>query len=62
MNIKYHEYGKGNEYGADHTLTDNWNPDKDYKNEYNKTDLFDWDRNGFEKYTNIINREHFRAV
>ena len=34
----------------------------DYKNEYNKTDLFDWDRNGFEKYTNIINREHFRTV
>lgn len=36
MNIKYHEYGKGNEYGTDHTLTDNWNPDKDYKNEYVK--------------------------
>ena len=25
MSIKYHEYGKGNEYGADHTLTNNWN-------------------------------------
>lgn len=36
MSIKYHEYGKGNEYGADHTLTNNWNPDLDYGNEYVK--------------------------
>ena len=36
MNIKYHEYRKGNEYGADHTLTNNWNPDLDYGNEYVK--------------------------
>ena len=34
MIIKYHEYKKGNEYGADHTLTNNWNPDLDYGNEY----------------------------
>lgn len=34
MSIKYHQYGLGNEYGADHTLTDNWNPDMDYGNEY----------------------------
>ena len=34
MSIKYHEYGKGYDYGADHTLTDNWNPDADYGNEY----------------------------
>lgn len=34
MNIKYHQYGIGNEYGADHTLTNNWNPDLDYGNEY----------------------------
>lgn len=34
MSIKYHENGKGYEYGADHTLTDNWNPDADYGNEY----------------------------
>lgn len=32
--IKYHEYGKGYDYGADHALTDNWNPDADYGNEY----------------------------
>lgn len=36
MSIKYHEYGKGYDYGADHTLTDNWNPDADYGNEYVK--------------------------
>lgn len=36
MSIKYHEYGKGYDYGADHTLTDNWNPDEDYGNEYVK--------------------------
>lgn len=33
MNIKYHQYGIGNEYGADHILTNNWNPDRDYGNE-----------------------------
>lgn len=33
-NIKYHQNGVGYEYGADHTLTDNWNPDADYGNEY----------------------------
>lgn len=36
MSIKYHQYGLGNEYGADHTLTNNWNPDLDYGNEYVK--------------------------
>lgn len=36
MNIKYHEYRKGNEYGADHTLTNNWNPDLDHGDEYVK--------------------------
>lgn len=34
MAIKYHQNGIGNEYGADHQLTNNWNPDKDYGNEY----------------------------
>lgn len=33
-NIKYHQNGIGNEYGEDHTLTNNWNPDLDYGNEY----------------------------
>ena len=36
MSIKYHQYGIGNEYGEDHTLTNNWNPDMDYGNEYVK--------------------------
>lgn len=34
MGIKYHQNGIGNEYGTDHQLTNNWNPDKDYGNEY----------------------------
>ena len=34
MSIKYHQYGVGNEYGEDHTLTNNWNPDMNYGNEY----------------------------
>ena len=34
FNIKYHQYGIGREYGEDHTLTNNWNPDLDYGNEY----------------------------
>ena len=34
MTIKYHQNRTGNEYGADHQLTNNWNPDADYGNEY----------------------------
>jgi len=34
MSIKYHQNGIGNEYGADHALTNNWNPDCDYGNDY----------------------------
>lgn len=34
MNILYHQYGTGNDYGADHHLTNNWDPDFDYRNEY----------------------------
>lgn len=34
MTIKYHEYGRGYEYGDDHKLTNNWNPDANYGNEY----------------------------
>ena len=53
MGIKYHQYGLGNEYGADHMLTDNWNPDMDYGNEYVhvyfniNTPTYDF-RNGWE--------------
>lgn len=36
MDIKYHQNGIGNEYGEDHQLTNNWNPDLDYGNEYVK--------------------------
>lgn len=34
MSIKYHQYGIGYDYGEDHRLTNNWNPDLDYGNEY----------------------------
>lgn len=34
MNIKYHQWRTGYEYGADFELTDNWNPNADYGNEY----------------------------
>ena len=34
MDIKYHQNGIENEYRVDHQLTNNWNPDKDYGNEY----------------------------
>ena len=35
MSIKYHDNLNGIQYGADHKLTDNWNPDGEYKdNEY----------------------------
>lgn len=31
MSIKYHDNINGIQYGADHKLTDNWNPNGDYK-------------------------------
>ena len=34
MSIKYHQWGTGNEYGANFELTDNWNPNADYGKEY----------------------------
>lgn len=37
MSIKYHDNINGTQYGADHKLTNNWNPDGEYKdNEYCK--------------------------
>ena len=32
--IKYHQNGIGQEYGPDHKLTNNWDPDKDYGDVY----------------------------
>lgn len=34
MGIKYHQNGLGYKYGEDHSLTNNWNPNADYRNEY----------------------------
>jgi len=48
--IKYHQNGIGNEYGADGRLTDNWNPDCDYGNEYVKV----YFRINTPSYNNLI--------
>lgn len=65
--IKYHEYGKGYDYGEDHTLTNNWNPNLDYGKEYAKA-YFNMETEGYcypsfsftdeqrEKFTDDINR------
>lgn len=50
--IKYHEYGKEYDYGEDHRLTNNWDPDRDYGNEYVKvyfnidTPTYKWNLHG----------------
>ena len=66
--IKYHEYRKGErDYGDDHKLTNNWNPDLDYGKEYAKV-YFNMESEGYsypsfcfteeqrEKFTDDINR------
>ena len=51
-NIKYHEYGKEYDYGEGHILTNNWDPDRDYGNEYVKvyfnidTPTYKWNPHG----------------
>ena len=58
--IKYHQNGLGNEYGDDHTLTDNWNPYLDYGNEYVRvyfridTPSYDY-QTGFKNNTDRVN-------
>lgn len=59
--IKYHEYRKGeNDYGADHYLTNNWNPDADYGSEYVNV-YFNIDTDGFDSmsgsFTNNATRD-----
>lgn len=44
--IKYHEYGKEYDYGEDRSLTNNWNPNIDYGNEYAKV-YFQMDSKGY---------------
>lgn len=53
MSIKYHENGKDYEYGADHTLKDNWNPNADYGNEYVKV-YFRIDTPSFDEYNGFF--------
>ena len=66
--IKYHEYRTNEQdYGKDHKLTNNWNPDLDYGKEYAKvyfnmeTEGYDYPSFSFteeqrEKFTDDINR------
>lgn len=66
--IKYHEYRTNErDYGEDHKLTNNWNPDLDYGKEYAKV-YFNMETEGYgypsfsftdeqrEKFTDDINR------
>lgn len=66
--IKYHEYRTNErDYGEDHKLTNNWNPDLDYGKEYAKVG-FNMESEGYcypsfsftdeqrEKFTDDINR------
>ncbi len=46
MNIKYHQWGNGSEYGEDRALTNNWDPDVDYGNEYSNV-YFNIDTRGY---------------
>ena len=45
--IKYHDNTVYPQYGEDHTLANNWNPDKDYENEYVKV-YFRVDAKGYD--------------
>ena len=66
--IKYHEYRTGErDYGDDHKLTNNWNPEQDYGKEYAKVG-FNMESEGYcypsfsfteeqrEKFTDDINK------
>lgn len=52
MDILYHQYIKGHDYDPDHKLTNNWEPDAEYGDEYVKvyfyTDTPTYSQNGFE--------------
>lgn len=66
--IEYHEYRTGErDYGDDHKLTNNWNPEQDYGKEYAKV-YFNMESEGYsypsfsfteeqrEKFTDDINK------
>ena len=60
MDILYHQYKKGHDYGPDHKLTNNWEPDAEYGDEYVKvyfyTDTPTYSQNGFETAEDKIAR------
>lgn len=47
MSIKYHDNTVYPKYGEDHKLLNNWNPDKDYGNEYVRV-YFRMETNGYD--------------
>ena len=60
MAIKYHQNGTGNEYGADHQLINNWNPDEDYGNEYVNV-FFRMETKGYEYPSFSFTKEDRKA-
>lgn len=60
MSIKYHDNTIYPQYGEDHTLTNNWDPDKDYGNEYVKI-YFRIDTKGYD-YPDFSFTEEDRAA
>lgn len=60
MAIKYHQNGIENEYGADHQLTNNWNHNEDYGNEYVNI-YFRMETNGYEYPSFSFNEEDRKA-
>lgn len=64
MTIKYHDNKHGQQYGEDHKLTNNWNPDGEYSdNEYIdvhfRLNTPSYYRSGGVGFTNDIDRNNF---
>lgn len=60
MSIKYHDNTIYPQYGEDHALANNWNPDKDYGNEYVNV-YFRMDTKGYD-YPDFSFTEEDRAA
>lgn len=62
MSIKYHDMINGEQYGADHKLTDNWNPDGCYSDkEYAKV-YFRIDTKGFNCMGGMFNGDEDKTA
>lgn len=68
MSIKYHDNIHGQQYGADHKLTDNWNSDPIYgENEYSRVffridcPAYVFNSHGYPSWENEERRQLFRS-